>query len=65
MDVERGVDMFANQINNARDEAVDYSQGPEPVKNWPAYDVERLLDSLLFALDDLQRQIDELKEEAR
>lgn len=50
MEIERGVDRFAEALREAATR--------------PSRTVQ-VFDTLLFTLDDLQRQIDELKEEAR
>ena len=57
MEIERGVDLFANRLREVRQFAVDGGVGS-------LYD-GHIWDALLFAVDDLQRQIDELKEERR
>lgn len=59
MKIERGVDRFANMVI----EKIDWAHADN---NRPAdLNTEEVFDYLLFALDDLQRQIDELKEERR
>lgn len=58
MGTERGVDRFAKALHDADDYAKIKSRGVFLMDR-------RMADLTLFALDDLQRQIDELKEEAR
>lgn len=65
MDVESGVDRFSKILDEVRHMPKDADLLPGYQQFIDDYTQGIIWDTLLFALDDLQRQIDELKEEAR